>query len=109
MCVVWQSTVLQNHPKRQRTGLLNGAATMSAEQPWSGADLACANGMALLSSAAELDAEQAEGSLANEPQPPPQDGHSRRLSSSSDHAQVRLSIWPAVIKASHSPWICQVC
>ena len=55
-----QGGVTAHHPKRQRTALASGASGHGAERAWSASardlDMACTSGMALLSSAAELDA-----------------------------------------------------
>lgn len=58
--VMVQGGITAHHPKRQRTALASGASGHGAERAWSASardlDMACTSGMALLSSAAELDA-----------------------------------------------------
>lgn len=58
--VMLQGGITAHHPKRQRTALASGASGHGAERAWSASardlDMACTSGMALLSSAAELDA-----------------------------------------------------
>ncbi len=85
-----QGVVSPHHPKRQRSSLVNGLAghTAQADQ-WSGGareiDSGCISGMALLSSAAELDA----GAHLSYSDEPPKDNAARQAPAI-DQAQVCL-------------------